>query len=226
MELKRELKSCLRHTCKVVELSFFLGLLSITVFFAKDVWKEYISNSTSVKTQFEAKEALDLPVIVMCFNPSIKQSVIDKYHSSVSSINHEFNTTIYNEGTYHIGEDFNLTFYPSSKTTSIKKMYTAYSALCYKISPNMKLKLMDRFFLYVNMRKHLIQMPGVVFYFTSDQNSYNVMDDTVVGNILSVETKSTGFHTVLLQTSSYKRLPSMSDCDPENTIPMEYISKR
>ena len=94
MELKRELKSCLRHTCKVVELSFFLGLLSITVFFAKDVWKEYISNSTSVKTQFEAKEALDLPVIVMCFNPSIKQSVkintIHQYQVSTMNLTQQF----------------------------------------------------------------------------------------------------------------------------------------
>ena len=126
--VRMELKPCLKHTCKVVQVTLFLGLLSVTVLFAKDVWNEFISKSTSIKTQYEAKESLDLPVIVMCFNPSIKQSVMDKYNKSdISDINYESNATIFIEGSYHIGKDFNLTFYPNSKTISIKKMYTAYS---------------------------------------------------------------------------------------------------
>ena len=44
-------------------------------------------------------------------------------------------------------------------------------------------------------------MTNIGFYFTYDQNSYNVMDHRVVGNALHLQTKAVGTHTVMLQKS-------------------------
>ena len=91
---------------KIIEWIAFIGLLLVTGFFVKKVWTEYASNATSVKTYFEERKQLDLPVVVMCFNPSINPLITQKYNASLHDIlgfnDFVSNETIYEEGIYKI----------------------------------------------------------------------------------------------------------------------------
>ena len=218
-----------KFSWKIVEWLALLGLLFVTGFFVNKVWDEYVSKVSSVKTNFEVQKNLDLPVIVMCLNPSIQPPVMERYNKTLHSYLFNSNLTMYEEAIYEIGRDFNITFdgeEVNQDIIEIKKLYTFVSALCYRINTNIKRKVMQTFLMNVKMSKKLEYFPKLSFYFTSDQNSYNVIDERLVGNILYLETKSTGYHTVLLQKSEYKKLEEISDCNEENTIPMECISKR
>ena len=71
---------------KIIEWIAFIGLLLVSGFFVKKVLHEYISEATSVKTYFEEREKLDLPVMVMCFNPPINPMVRQKYNATIYDI--------------------------------------------------------------------------------------------------------------------------------------------
>ena len=230
------IKSCFssKLSWKIVEWIAFLGLLLVTGFFVKKVLHEYSIKATSVKTYFEEHEKLDLPVIIMCFNPSINPFITQKYNASLHDIlgfnDFESNGTIYEEGIYKIGRDFNITFDHgiggNQKKEEITTLYTLVSGKCYKINPKHKMKERNPFNLRVTMREDLEFMPKMSFYFTSNQNSYHVITEDVKGTILYLETKPIGYYSVMLQKSEYKKLPEVSNCDPENIIPMECLSKR
>ena len=227
---RNKLEMCLKHSCKLVEWFVLLGLLVVTGFFVKEVWNEYVSKETSVKTHFEVHEHLDLPVIVVCFNPTIKRQTMNKYNLSKWQI-YRSNLTIYEEGIFKIGRDFNVTFSSQSEnfnqeSVEVKQMFTNHFGLCHRIVPIFKIRAMERFFLSVEMSEELKNMTSIGFHFTSDQNSFNVMDDRVVGNILHLQTKAVGVHTVMLQKSYFNKLPSISNCSIDNIIPMKCASQR
>ena len=217
---------------KIIEWIAFIGLLFVSGFFVKKVLHEYSTKATSIKTYFEEQRKLDLPVIVMCFNPPINSLVRKKYNATVYDIvgltDFISNTTIYEEGIYKMERDFNITFdgIGKHKNIEITEMYTLLSATCYRIKPHQKKKVRMSFNLNVIMKEDLEFIPNVSFYFTSDQNSYNVISEDLKGNILFLNTKGSGFYTVMLQKSEYKKLHEVSNCNQENIIPMECISKR
>ena len=227
--------SCLKSkiSWKVVEWIILLGLLIVTGLFAYEVWYEYVSKATSVKTQSEVQENLELPVIVMCFNPSINPLVRQKYNISLHDImghtKYKPNATMYEEAIFKIGRDFNITFRGAGlnlKDVEIKTLHTFVSGMCYRINANQKMTIRQVFSLRMRMRKDLKFKPNVSFYFTSAQNSYNVIDNSVMGQILFIETKSTGFHAVPLQKSIYKKLQEVSNCNQDNKTPMKCASQR
>ena len=214
---------------KILELAILLGLIIVTGFFVKDVWNKYESRATSIKARFVVEDLLDLPVIVICFNPPFKQYVLEKYRAS----NHDImksNLTVYQEGIFKIERDFTITFSSTSESfnqddVKIKELYTFYHALCYRILANFKMEPMERFLININISKEHQNVTNMSFYFTSEQNSLNVIDDKVVGNILHFQTKAIGLHTVMLQKSIYKKLQATSSCNGDNIIPMECASK-
>ena len=219
---------------KIVEWLAFLGLLLVTGFFVKKVWIEYFSDATSVKIHFEEQERMDLPVIVMCFNPSLNPMIRQKYNASLQDLlgwtDFVSNETIYEEGIYKIGRDFNISFkgigHKHLQNIEIKELYTLLSAQCYRINSHLKAKVRMSFNLNVIMREDLEIKPRLSFYFTTVPNSYHVITEDIKGEILYLETKATGFYTVMLQKSEYKKLPEASNCNEENIIPMKCISKR
>ena len=234
-EIFFHIKSCFssKLSWKIVEWIAFLGLLLVTGFFVKKVWHQYLSQATSVKTYFEEQEKLELPVIVMCFDPPINPMVRQKYNATVRDIlgltNFMSNETMYEEGIYKIGRDFNITFDRGlgiKTNVEISNLYTLVSAKCYRIDPNLKRKVRQPLTMNIMMRKDLGSMPKLSFYFTSDQNSYHVITEDVKGTILHLKTKANGYYTVMLQKSEYKKLHEVSNCIQENIIPMECISKR
>ena len=239
--------SCLNFklSWKLTEWVTLLGLLIITGFFVNNVWQEYVSNATSVKTYFEEQEDLDLPVIVMCFNPGVNPIVRQKYNTSLHDIlghtNFQSNVSLYEEAIYKIGRDFNITFSGvgvnkefqkfqglNTQNIEIEELYTFVSSLCYRIKPNLKIKISEKLSMNLVWRNDLKFKPKVTFYFTSGQNSYNVIDTNVMGNILYVETESTGQYAIMLQKSKYKKVDTASNCISNQNviIPMECYGKR
>ena len=226
--------SCLKSKVpwKILEWIVLLSLLIVTGLFANEAWVEYVSNSTSVKTYFKAEEEMDLPVIVTCFNPPINPNVRKKYNNAslfdiFGFTNFQSNISIYQEGVFLIGRDFKITFPGLDKNkTEIKSLHTSVSGLCYRISTILRIRVSKAISLNIKWKKNLKFKPNVSFYFTSHQNSYNVIINNVMGKIFFMETSPIGFHAVMLQKSIYKKLDTVSDCNKENTIPMECASKR
>ena len=173
--------SCLNSklSWKFLEWLILLGLLVMTGFFVREVWCEYVNRATSVKTYFEVHELMDLPTIIMCFNPSTNPMIGQKYNATVNDIfgltDFLSNETIYDEAIYKIGRDFNITFvgFKHEHDVEIKTMYTVVSGQCYKINPKCKRKARHSFDLMVIMRKNLEFIPNISFYFTSNENSYH-----------------------------------------------------
>ena len=111
------------------------------------------------------------------------------------------------------------------ENVEVEELYTHYHGLCYRFVANFKMDVMDKFVVILKISKQLKNSTKMGFYFTSGQNSYNVIDDRVQGNVLHLQTKSTGLHTVLLHKNTYKKLESTTNCDGENTIPMKCASQ-
>ena len=230
---KKEQKSFSRQNCayKLLELLILLGLLFVTGFFVKDVWNKYLTKATSVKTHFEVQDFMELPVIVMCFYPPIKQVVLEKYNIELYRNIFKSNLTFFEEGSFKLQRDFNVSSKLESdksyhlENVEVEELYTHYHGLCYRFVANFKMDVMDKFVVILKISKELKNTTKMGFYFTSDQNSYNVIDDRVQGNVLHLQTKSTGLHTVLLHRNTYKKLKSTTNCDGENTIPMKCASQ-
>ena len=129
-------------------------------------WLDYLSKATAIKEYKEEYHGLEVievsskdlnsfytinffqpPTMVMCFNPPIKYSVLQKYGTSTNSILCRLNAkcltpTIYEEGNYNLHEDFDLKiyelveFYPTHISHTVEPIYTILNGKCHKLTFN------------------------------------------------------------------------------------------
>ena len=116
-----------KRTILLIEWGIFLVLLIGVGLFVQDIWLDYLSKATAIKEYTEEYHGLEVievsskdlntfsitnffqpPTMVMCFNPPIKYSVLQKYGTSSNTIlgrlsrKHSSTPAIYEEGNYKI----------------------------------------------------------------------------------------------------------------------------
>ena len=155
----------------VIEWGIFLALLIGVGLFVQDIWFDYLSKATAIKAYTEEYHGLEVielsskylhtfytinfsqpPTMIMCFNPPIKHSVLQKYGTSSNTIlgrlsrNHSSTPAIYEEGNYNWNEDFVLKIYESvdfhvSKIShEVEPIYTLLNGKCHKLTFDRSLK--------------------------------------------------------------------------------------
>ena len=74
--------------CLILKYFLLIGLTLSSGWFMSDVWLKFQSKDTAIKQYSEPRS--ELPTSVLCFDPSVKKSVLDKYNLSM----YEFSTVL------------------------------------------------------------------------------------------------------------------------------------
>ena len=183
-----------KHFCKFLLWTTYLLLMAGVVFFVQDVYEEYKSKSTSIKSYVKIQDKLVPPTIVICFNPVVKMSVLKKYNLSLLDLigfgKIEIKSSLYDEGLYKLGRDFKFSLSWNDQTIDVEDMsmvnesmikveeiYTFYNGRCYKITPNFKVKKMDPIATVITMNNSLepMDLQYISLHFTSEKNSYGII---------------------------------------------------
>ena len=163
-------------------------------FFVQDVYEEYKSKSTSIKSYVKLQDKMVPPTMVVCFNPVVKMSVLKKYNMTLLDLigfgTIAVNSSLYNEGLYKIGRDFIISLSWNNQSIEIEnvplvndsmikveEIYTFYNGRCYKLTPNFKVKKMQPIATTITMDKSLepIDLQYISLHFTSEKNSYGII---------------------------------------------------
>ena len=208
------------------------------VFFVQDVYEEYKSKSTSIKSYVRIQEQMVPPTMVVCFNPVVKMSVLKKYNMSLLDLigfgTIAINSSVYDEGLYKIGRDFKISIgwnnqpieietvpLANESTIKVEEIYTFYNGRCYKITPNFKVKKMQPIATTITMDKSIepIDLQYMSVHFTSEKNSYGIIQGTWLEgkHSLFLEAKlnkSSGFE-VYPELNLVKNLDLTNNCQPK-----------
>ena len=224
--------------CKIFLWSTYLFLMVGVGFFVQEVYDEYFAKSTSIKSYVEIQDLMVPPTIMICFNPVVKNSVLLKYNMNLVDFigfgNTETNLSMYDEGLYKIGRDFNITIIwnehhivvtnetnANNSFVSVEEIYTFYNGRCYKITPNFKVKAMNAFMTKIEMDQSIepIDLQFVNLHFTSEENSLGIIQGQWLEgkHSLSLEAKlnkSVGFE-VYPELHKLKKLKLTNNCHPK-----------
>ena len=153
---------------KTLKYLILLGLVLLACIFTDDVVRKFVSNKTSIV--FSEEERKELPTTVICFNPFVKMSVLDKYNISFYDFKYLQNIKdlpkawdawdkILSETFYEIDKDFNIFFkvlYDKHKLklgqniikdmdgieVDVEALTTIWNGICYKITATFRKKEM------------------------------------------------------------------------------------
>ena len=208
------------------------------VFFVQDVYVEYKSKSTSIKSYVEIQDQMVPPTMVVCFNPVVKMSVLKKYNMSLLDFigfgTIAINSSVYDEGLYKIGRDFKISLswnnqpieiesipLANESTLKVEEIYTFYNGRCCKITPKFKVKKMQPIATTITMDKSIepIDLQYISVHFTSEKNSYGIIQGTWLEgkHSLFLEAKlnkSSGFE-VYPELNLVKNLYLTNNCQPK-----------
>ena len=216
----------LRSLFKTLEWITILGLFVVGGCFVQKVWIAYQSKETSVKHYTEKLDKLVPPTVTFCFDPMIKKSVTEKYNLTFLEIlgygNYETNLSLIDEGLYQIGRDFNVSSYIFTEgvisTPKYEEILTLYNGKCFKISPITKLKEMEYYIIDITLIKDQTerQTPKINFYFTSEENSYEIITSQSVSGTrpvtIKTKYKESTIYNTNLQILKHKKLDFISKC--------------
>ena len=225
---KYESATFLRVLFKTLEWIAILGLFVVGGCFVQKVWIAYQSKETSVKHYTEKSEEMVPPTVTFCFDPMIKKSVTEKYNLTFLEIlgygNYKTNLSLIDEGLYQVGRDFNISshIFTNSKgvflTPKYEEILTLYSGKCFKISPINNLKEMEYYIIDIMLIKNQTerQAPKINFYFTSEDNSYEIITSQSVSGTrpvtIKTKYKESTIYNTNLQILKHKKLDFISKC--------------
>ena len=202
----------------VIKICLLIGAL----FFSYDVFCNWNKEDTNFKDT-KTNETIDHPTIVICFEPNVKITELEKYNISLQEflnyeikdnvMNHYFkkiNTTnklinrnkwpdFYENISYRIGRDFNISIKFNSKETwdspynitindpnylsdkiNFKEIYTLWHGICNQIVPKVeKCEPVLHNYIRVNFNDSIVNknedLPNIKVFFTSENNSYGII---------------------------------------------------
>lgn len=95
-----------------------LVLFMICLFFVKNVLDNFASKATNMKRSLEKLDSLTFPTSVICFDPTMKKSSMEKHNLTMDLMNNfifkELNEPVdevFDESGYTLDKDFDLYFY-------------------------------------------------------------------------------------------------------------------
>ena len=236
----------------IIEWVIKISLLIVCVFFVKDVWYNYDREDTNFKDTKTGMK-IDHPTIVICFEPNVKITELKKYNISLKDfLNYDFNIgddnitndwqDFYENISYQIGRDFNISIqYNSNETWDSKfyhkinvsdyksnevdlmKIYTLWHGICSKIVPK---NVSDHPILHNYIRLDFndsieiedLNNTLIKVFFTSESNSYGITTSKwSEGKKLSVdiEPKNKLYNAIDLTKNRFRKHKATSKCQDE-----------
>ena len=242
---KRNNQASIKLFSKVFEWIIIFGLLIGVFYFVKDVWNQYQSKKSGVKSSIKNQDNITPPTVTICFNPLAKLSILEKYKMNMTEFlgsQKGTPTHIYEEGFFKIGRDFDLTLslllLKYEKTYEkpaiddifeVAEFHTIYSGRCYKVTPKVTFEVLENFAFYVKMKGNLAEgdKPMIQFHVTSEPNSHGVIiGQWFDGKDFMIEANSndsTSFYEISVETTRLQKLKHK--CDQEGNS-MQCASKR
>ena len=227
---KRNNQACFKLGTKVIEWIIIFGLLIGVFFFVQDVLNQYKSKKSGVKSSVENQGKIIPPTITICFNPLAKMSVLAKYKMSMTEFlgfDNKVSSSVYEEGIFQIGRDFNLSLQLSKKkynqtyTTAstddnfqVREVDTLVIGRCLKITPvpELTVEVLEIFRISIKLNENMdkVDRPLIQFHITSEMNSYGmVLGYWFDGKDFMIEANSNDssvFYEISLETKKLQKL--------------------
>ena len=237
-----------------IEWIVLLALVISAGFFVRDVWSNFKLHHTSMKALVEESSLMENPTIVLCFQPSIKSSILQKYNVTTKQFHYakvenlniswiEFSKDL----SYKIGIDFEIILFLNddvgqairiqntsltqnqSKMIHFEVVNTLEAGLCYKITPKLKTPRNAMNFIAIAFNQELADedVPNLKLIFTSEENSFGIINmDWVEGDefIVEVDPKLNLSHGVNFKAVRQERLELTTRCGKESFY--KCLSKR
>ena len=237
-----------------IEWIVLLGLVISAAFFVRDVVSNFKLHHTSMKALVEESSLMENPTIVLCFQPSIKSSILQKYNVTTKQFHYakvenlniswiEFSKDL----SYKIGIDFEIILFLNddvgqairiqntsltqnqSKMIHFEVVNTLEAGLCYKITPKLKTPRNAMNFIAIAFNQELADedIPNLKLIFTSEENSFGIINmDWVEGDefIVEVDPKLNLSHGVNFKAVRQERLELTTRCGKESFY--KCLSKR
>ena len=219
-----------RISVKIVEWMIFAGLICGVGYFVQGVWYDYQSQETSIKQHSEKWDTITPPTITFCFNPPVKQSILEKYNLTFKDffgfgeVKRNFNLSVVREALYRFGRDFNITEgdilqnLGENKNMKIEEIYTFWHGTCIKVTPLVKIKTVAWFGFVIEMTEDMaiVHLPKIDFYLTSEDNAYGIIQGQWIDGSqplhIETNTKNNFTYDVNLEIFKYKKLVKVSNC--------------
>ena len=147
-----------------------------------EVLEKYFSKDSSFKHYHEP--ITEQPTITICFSPHMDDNGNEYYKDYEYSTDFTINFYYENIDKSFILGFLNMTenkFNDTSKAdimVKLEKIYTIFSGLCYKITPVSNVSLIEFYTdisLYFNKSIPYKDVPSLIVYFTSQNNSYGII---------------------------------------------------
>ena len=227
---KRKNEASFKLCKKVFEWIFIFGLLIGVFFFVQDVLIQYQSMKNGVKSSIEMQDGITPPTIAICFNPPAKKSALAKYNMSMAEFlgfNKKASISVYEEGIFQIGKDYNVTLRLSKKrhdetytkptidnNFQVTEVDTFEYSRCLKITPvpEVTFEVLEILVILVKLNGNIgkYDRPLIQFHITSEKNSYGMLlGYWFDGKDFMIEANSNDnsvFYEIGLETKKLKKL--------------------
>ena len=156
----------------------YLGLFSTTILFTREAMEKFFSGDTGIK---QYKESINLhhPTIAMCIgkfsNTQASFGELFKYERDFNmtyAIVAEDYLTIIDRASLNIGKN---ELNSAEGVVYLNEIYTYSSGLCYNLTTTRKVDLK---YTEIEISSYAKPLPQMLFYFTSEKNSYGIIWDS------------------------------------------------
>ena len=201
--------------CLILRYFLVLGLTLSSGWFMSDVWLKFQSKDTAIKQYSEPRS--ELPTSVLCFDPSVKKSVLDKYNLSMYEFSHMKNLSaqpepwleFYKKAHFRLERDFkisirNHTFLKLGTnviedlniTVGLEELFTLWNGFCYKIT--LSLTPLDLIIFQLTFDKTIQgnDLPQPYLFLTSKANEFGIFGANFIYRndlYISLYQRETGF---------------------------------
>ena len=236
--------SCIEKLLKALEWALFIVMIIAAALFVSKSFQNYQSNATGVQVLYQKVDSYVAPTMMICFEPYKKSTILQQYDIKESSfappklsMNNTVWPLVYQELSFKIGRDFNLTITLDvygrqemltvnnmslqenvSKAMEFEEIITIGAGTCFSVTPKSKMSKRQLNQIYIQFDESLPfkDVPKIIeVIFTSKRNSYGIIstfwkDGKECQFLIDSEKKTLNF--VNLQLSEHKKLDGLSSC--------------
>ena len=239
--------STIKKIFKTLEWIIFLGMLVAAALFANKSFENYQSTATGVKVLSKKVYWYTAPTMIICFQPNKKPTLLRDYNIQDYSVfplevskNNRTWPFVYQEISFKIGRDFNLTIYldnsrdqvytmnnmslseNTSKSIEFEEIISINAGICYRVTPKHKMTKSQLNQIHIQFDESLPfdDIPKMIqVIFTSKQNSYGILGTSwKEGKELRflIDPRKKEYNTAKLQLSEHKKLDGSNGCNNDD----------
>ena len=240
-------RSAIKKLLKALEWLLFIVMIIAAALFVSKSFQNYQSNATGVQVLYQKVDSYVAPTLMICFEPYKKSTILQQYdiqgHSFAPpevSLNNTTWPLVYQELSFKIGRDFNLTITldvygrkevftindtslteNALKAMEFEEIISIGAGICFSVTLNSTISKRQVNQVYIQFDESLPfeDVPKIIeIIFTSKQNSYGIISNFWKEGKecqFLIESEKQAFNIVNLQLSQHKKLDKSPSCSPD-----------